>query len=453
MSPTENGSPSNDSPKSDGSAYRASAPSNPRNLVSILVRLVPPLLILAIGWIGYVTLSVEPEETKKAKGKPRPIRTQVVELVTRDYETKIVTQGNVRPHDQITLNSEVTGKVVRISANFEDGAFFKAGEVLVELDTADFEAAVANAEAQVARTTSAYALEKAESDQARLNWKNLKSNPDEDPDPLVLRIPQLRQAEANVKSADAQLGRAQRDLERARIRAPFDGRVRQRTVGLGQAIRANSPLGTLFASDYAEVRLPISGQDLPLLVLPEKLGDPPVEVELRDALNPANESVWTAQIIRTEGTLDASSLELFAIAKVDDPFGIISGNPPLRIGQPVTASVSGKVLENVMALPRLGVKRLNQISIVDPKELTLHNRTIEAIWADERNVLVRDPHIPNGSLLATTKLSYAPEGAAVEILPNLDTNAPSMAAPKDPKAGKPEKGLKGGGGGKKSGGF
>jgi RND family efflux transporter MFP subunit len=413
--------------------------------LAIVIRLVPPLVILAAGWFGYSTLSIEPEEKKRPKGTPRPIKTQVVELLVQDYPTKIVTQGNVRPHDQITLNSEVTGKIVSISASFEDGAFFKAGEVLVELDTADFEAVVANGEAQVARMTSAYALEKAQSDQARLNWDKLNLN--EEPDPLVLRIPQLKQAEANVKSADAQLGRAQRDLARTQIRAPFDGRVRQRTVGLGQAIRTNSQLGTIFASDYAEVRLPISGEDLPLLNLPEEVGDQPVEVVLRDALNLANETIWKAQIIRTEGTLDASSLELFAIAKVDDPFGIISGKPPLRIGQPVTASVSGKVLENVMALPRLGVKRLNQVYLVDPKKMTLHNRTIEAVWADGDHVLIRDPHIPDGSLLATTKLWYTPEGATVEILPDIDPNAPPKTTMVDPKAGKPGKGksLKGGG--------
>jgi RND family efflux transporter MFP subunit len=419
--------------------------------LAIVIRLVPPLVILAAGWFGYSSLSVEPEEKKRPRGKPRPIKTQVVELIAQDYPTRIVTQGNVRPHDQITLNSEVSGKVARISPSFEDGAFFKKGGILVELDTADFEAAVANAEAQVARMTAAYALEKAQSDQAQLNWDKLNLN--EDPDPLVLRIPQLKQAEANVKSTNAQLGRAQRDLERTQIRAPFDGRVRVRAVGLGQAIRTNSQLGTIFASDYAEVRLPISGEDLPLLILPEEVGDRPVEVVLRDTLNLANETVWKAQIIRTEGVLDPSSLELFAIAKVDDPFGIISGKLPLRIGQPVSASISGKVLENVMALPRNGVKRLNRVYIVDPKQLTLHQRTIEAVWADEHHVLIRDPHIPDGSLLATTKLSYAPEGAKVEILQDVNPDTPSKTTMTDPKKGKPDKGSSLKGSGEKSGGL
>ena len=182
------------------------APGN--RTLAIITRLVPPILILAVGWFGYSTLSQEPEEQKRPKGKPRPIKTQVVELVEQDYATKIVTQGNVRPHDQITLNSEVSGRIVSVSPRFEDGAFFELGEVLVELDTADFEAAVANAEAQVARTTATYAIEKAQADVALTNWENLNLN--EDPDPLVLRLPQLKQAEANVKSSEAQLGRAQR---------------------------------------------------------------------------------------------------------------------------------------------------------------------------------------------------------------------------------------------------
>lgn len=429
MRPTDSSSPQNDPPetkvfeKSGSSPERASS-----GIFAILIRLLPPALILAVGILGYLQLSIEPEEPKKARGKPRPIKTQVVELVSRSYPTRISSQGNVRPHDQITLNSEVAGRIVRISPKFEDGAFFNKGDVLVELDPADFEATVANAEAQVARTTSAYALEKAQSDQARQNWERMSPNKDEQADPLVLRIPQLKQAEANVKSATAQLDRARRDLERTRVRAPFDGRVRQRSVGLGQAIRINSTLGTIFASDYAEIRLPISGEDLPLLDLPENIGDAPVSVELRDSLNPENSVVWKAEITRTEGALDASSLELFAIAKVDDPFGMHTSNPPLRIGQPVTASISGKVLENVMALPRLGVKRLDQVFLVDPQKMTLHNRTIKAIWADEEHVIIRDPDIPEGMLLATTKLGYAPEGGQVEILPEINPDAPAKSA-------------------------
>ena len=78
----------------------------------------------------------------------------------------------------------------------------------------------------------------------------------------------------------------------------------------------------MFAVDYAEVRLPIASRELKHVKLPEMEGDPPVEVELRDAINDSSDSVWQAKIVRTEGVLDAGSLELFAIARVDDPFAL-----------------------------------------------------------------------------------------------------------------------------------
>ena len=408
---------------------------------AILIRLLPPIAILAVGLIGFSILSFEQEEPKKARREPRPIKTQVVELTLQNYPTRIDTQGNVRPHNQITLNSEVSGRIIELHPNFEDGAFFNRGDILVTIDPADFKAAVLTAEAQLARMTAAYDMEKAQAQQAKENWERFES--DEEPDDLVLRLPQLREAEANMNAASAGLERAVRNLERTQIKAPFNGRVRERNVGLGQAIRINSPLGIMFATDYAEVRLPIPGQDLPFLDLPEEVGDPPVDVVLKDAINLGNETTWKAQIVRTEGTLDTNSLELFAIAKVDDPFGQISGKPPLRIGQPVLASISGRVLQSVMPLPRLGVKRLDQVYLVDPNKMTLHNRTIEAIWANEDHVIIRDPNIPEGMLLATTKLGYAPEGGQVEILPDINPDAPTksawleaMGVPSKPKGGK-----------------
>lgn len=108
-----------------------------------------------------------------------------------------------------------------------------------------------------------------------------------------------------------------------------------------------------------------------------------------------------------------------------------------------------------MAIPRIAVKRLDQIYLIHPKKLTLHTRTIQALWADEEHVIVRDPNIPDGSLLATTKLSYTPEGARVEILPTIDPDAVPATTMLDSdvtklKEGglKSEKGKQGGGKGK-----
>ncbi len=157
------------------------------------------------------------------------------------------------------------------------------------------------------------------------------------------------------------------------------------------------------------------------LTLPEGPEDPPIDVELRDALDENSETVWTAKIIRTEGTLDRNSLELFAIARIFDPFGRKSAHPLLRIGQPVVATIPGRVLKNVIVIPRMAVRQLDRIFLVDPNELTINRCTIEPVWSDEDHVIIRDSTITDGALLATTHLIYAPNGSKVEILP--DPNA------------------------------
>ena len=77
---------------------------------------------------------------------------------------------------------------------------------------------------------------------------------------------------------------AERNLRRSKIRAPFDGRVIQRNVGISQAISATTILSAMFSVDYAEVRLPISSQDMKNLKLPEAPDDEPLDIVLRTPL-------------------------------------------------------------------------------------------------------------------------------------------------------------------------
>ncbi len=408
-------------------------PPGRRRLFPILVRTVLPLAVLVSGWVGYSFLSVEPEEPKHPEGEARLIKTRAMALRVGHFPTTIKTRGTIRAHNQVTLTPQVSGKIIRILPGFEDGAFFGEGDVLVELDSQDFATAVVIAEAQLARAASVYAQEETRAKQARLNWEDLGY--DEDPSELVLRLPQLREAQANMDSARAQLSQAMRNLDRTHVRAPIAGRVRRRSVGLGQSVGPGTPLGTIFAIDFAEVRLPIAARDMAFLTLPNGPEDPTVDVELRDALDEDRTAVWTATIIGTEGALDENSLDLFAIARVLDPFARTTGHAPLRIGQPVVATIPGRVLDNVVAVPRQAVRQLDRLVLLepnepndpndpnDPNELVIKSLHIDALWSDEDFVIVRDPNLTDGTLLATTHLVYAPDGSRVEILPDPNITA------------------------------
>ena len=416
MDPPEKNSPiaSSDSSNDDSTKYISSSNSSQRRVVKILV----PISVIGLGVLILYLLNKNPpdEEIQVAtkKNQKRELRTRVIELKKENYQTTIEANGIIKAHNEIILTSQVSGRVVTIHPQFEDGAFFKKGAILLELEEADFLTSVASAKANLAQAEAAHAQEKARSEQAKLNWEDLGY--DEEPNDLVLRLPQLKEAVARVNSAQTQLAQAERNLSRSKIKAPFDGRVIQRSVGISQAISATTMLGRVFSVDYAEVRLPINSTDMRNLELPENPEDEPLKITLADALDDENSNSWKAEIVRTEGTIDQNSLELFAIARIHDPFGINSGASPLRIGQPVSAMIPGNVLENVFRIPRKAVRRLKMIYLINPDTFTIQGITIDPVSENEDYVFINDQSIKEGTFLATTPMSWVPEGAKVEII-------------------------------------
>ena len=415
------------------------AATPPPSAKGMLLRAIVPLAILAGGWIGFKVLSTEQAHVQHPPPEPRVIRTRVIKLERADHQSVIRTQGVVRPHNTATLTPQVSGKVAVVSESLHDGAFFAEGDVLLELDDDDFETEVLSAEAQLARAEALLSQEEAKAKQARLNWEDLGYT--EEPNELVLRLPQLREAKANREAAQAALDRSQRDLSRTKIRAPFDGRVLQREVAVGQSVTPGTALASVYMTVFVEVRLPIAARQQPFVTLPQDRSDPPVEVELSDALTETSNTTWKGSIVGTEGALDESSRELFAIARINDPFSRQQPEggrkPPLRIGQPVHAAISGKVLENVLEIPRSAVRKLNRIYIVDEETKLLTRHEVEAVWSDVDHLYIRSPDIPDGALLATTRMVYAPNVSRVEILPDpVEPESGEDVADPQPAAGK-----------------
>ncbi len=382
-------------------------------------RILVPILILAIGVGAWMWLGQPVAEPKSVRQPAQKLETGKIELRRTRFPVILETQGTVRAHHLTTLTAQVSGTVKVVNACFEDGAFFEKGDILLELDPSDLATLLVASESRLARAEAALAQEEARAKQARLNWEDIGYK--EEPSPLVLRVPQLKEANANVTAARADVEQAQRNLERSKIRAPFAGRVKSRMVGLGQAVGGTTPLGEIFATDYAEIRLPLSATQLAYAKLPNREDDAPVPVTLTDALgSAANPRTWAAKIVRTEGSLDDSSRELFTIARIDDPFGLVSGNPELRIGQPVRAAVEGVVLDDVFVLPRSALRGVNRVYLIDRDKLVIQRTDIDPVWSTADSLIVRNG-LENGAWLAISRLPYAPNGAPVEIIQTENT--------------------------------
>ena len=391
----------------------AASSATPSSWAGILFRLAIPCGILAAGWYGFQLLADKIEKPQRPEAKKVLLRSRVAEIDVVDYPVVVKTHAVVQPHNLVTLNSQVSGTVAHISPAFEVGAYFKKGDVLVEIDPSDYETALAIAESELDAAKSELKLAKlVEERKLRLVESNAVSQGE-----VETASASREQSEANVALAETKVQQAKLNLKRTKILAPFDGRVMSKLIGIGQLAGTNSPLGDVFAIDYVEVRLPISGEQREFLDLPEFSDDPELVVHFRDGILASDNFAWSGKIVRTEGVLDQNSRDLFAIARIDDPFGRKSEKPPLRIGQPVVASIEGRMLHNVIALPRAAVRQLDQVVLVHQEEMTLLPMQVDAIWADAEHVIVPAEAIPKGMWLATTPMPFTPKGAKIEIIP------------------------------------
>ena len=125
--------------------------------------------------------------------------------------------------------------------------------------------------------------------------------------------------------------------------------------------------------------------------------------------------------MRCDGMLNEDSLEVHAIASIEDPFGQAGLRQTLRMGQPVSSSHHGKATNQCRCTSKeKAIRELDQIYLVDPMTHMLSKHRISPIWRDEVSVIVRDPMLPaDGQWVATTYLVYAPDGTKVEVIPDL----------------------------------
>lgn len=386
-----------------------------------LIRLLLPIVVLASGYLGYHLLSEKEEKKPPRRPTSRVIEAEADLLQKTDYRVTLVSQGTVQPHNQTSLTPRVSGRVIKISPNFESGSFFNQGDVLIELDPTDFLAAQTGAEARLARAEASLAQEEARSKQALLDWNDLGYTTP--PTDLVLRKPQLKEAQANVKAASADLAEAVRNLDRSKVLAPYAGRVQQRLVGLGQSVSPGTTLGDIFSTDFAEIRLSLSARELVHVTLPNNPDDPPLPITLVDALTDESTQTWKGLIVRTEGSLDEKSRKLFIIARVNDPFGLkTKTDAPLRIGQPVRGILEGQIIPDIFVIPRKTLRSPNEIIVINPEDSTLLRQKINPIWSDQDNLIVRDDLI-EGWHLVTNRLAAAPNGAKVQIVTSEEPKA------------------------------
>lgn len=366
-----------------------------------------PIIILAVGVLLFFIFS--------GMKKPPEIKPEVenIPMVTVDKITlstvtiNIQSHGIVKPKYETELVAQVSGEIVELSPLFLRGGFIKKGQLLARVDPSDYQSALIDAEAKMASAQASLEKEEAQGKVAESEWKSIT---DSSPSQLSLRKPQLAQEIANVKSAKASVLRAERNLERTEIRAPYDGMIESRHIGLGSFVVTGALIGKVLGTDIAEIRLPVADKQLQFLVEDGVDSD----VLLGGSYSGVTHE-WKAQINRSEGVIDSTSRMSYLVAEIKDPYRLSAQTTnalPLRFGSYVNAKIIGQQVEDATSVPRHLVKE-GRVAILD-EDSRLHYTPVNIIRNEGENVLI-SKGLNQGDKVIVSALDYPVDGMKLAL--------------------------------------
>lgn len=344
------------------------------------MQVILPVLVLVGGMAGsWALLTSKPVLEPKIQELEPPL-VDVIQVHPRMLQINVHSQGVVQPRDQIDMVPEVAGKIVHIHQGLVPGGFFEAGDLLYAVDPRDYDYAVVDAKAAIAQAQHQVLFEEAQAEQARSEWLALGEG---EPTPLALREPQLAEARAKLQAAEADLERAKLRRKRCELHAPFDGRVLEKYAGLGQYVQTGDKLARVYATDVAEVRLPVAVEQLGFLDLPLSGDRGGPDVLLTTELAGVRHR-WDGRIVRTEGSLDEASGLLHLVAEVRRPYQRENDEMPLMAGLFVQAEIEGREQTGLFELPAGAVNSMQEAWFVDQDD-RLRIRRLEVLhWQKDR---------------------------------------------------------------------
>lgn len=344
-----------------------------KTIINII--LVVLIIIAGLGVMRYLK-SNGPKANKEAVKKVIPVvKTMVV--TSKSAQLFVKTQGSVEPSRSTQAASEVMGRVIKVSPLFRVGEIFIEGDILLEIDGADYRSALATAESTLADARLALTQEEARADQAARDWAKLGSG---EPSDLVLRKPQIKSAKARMLASEASVEKAKRDLERTKLRAPYDCKVKETYTDLGSYITPGMPLADLYSTSDFEVSVPLTLEELGYLESSEVVG-----TEVKMSARIGNENLaWLGKVTRNEGQIDRKTMTVNLIVQIT---ANDSSYPLPPSGLFIDVEIIGKLLDDIVEIPRSALQSDNRVLILN-SENKLEFSSVEVIRSMASTVII-----------------------------------------------------------------
>lgn len=380
-----------------------------------VVQLAISITFVALGVLGFWALTAsKPEMERRKPPVPVPmVRTMAVK--TGPQKVYIQGEGTVGPLREINLVPQVGGKVVYASPSMVNGGVFRKDDLLLRIDPVDYQLAVTLARAKVKDAESRLQVAEEEAAAARDEWRLLyegSSKENSKPPPLVAKEPQLAAAKAELEADEADLRKALLNLERTELKAPFNGRVGEENVDIGQYVSAGQSLGSLYSTEAAEIVVPLEGEALFWFDVPGFTSrDGRGAAALIKADVAGRELNWTGKVVRTEGKLDERTRMINVVVRVEQPY---AKKPPLVFGLFVEVKIEGRMIPNGAVIPRAGLHQGDIVWIVgEDSRLQFRQVEVGRIQGDE---VIITGGLEDGERLVITPLKAVTDGMTVRVV-------------------------------------
>ena len=374
-----------------------------------------PILIVISGLIiGSLILFTGPSLEPRAPAENKPL-IRTITAKSESIRLSSTAFGTVSPRSENELIPEVSGSIVFMSPSLVSGGFFKKDDLLFSIEPLDYEVALEQSSAALKSAESE--LENAQRNHDRqINLAKKQSISEARKEEAINR---LRFAESAHREANARVSLAKKNLERTKIRAPYDGRVRNEKIDLGQFVNRGQSIASIYAIDSAEIRLPVHDKELAFLDLSlfetAKSKDDAVILKATFA---GEQHTWSARIARTEGELDSRTRMINVIAEIDSPYSSKDSRPPLTIGLFVEAEILGRFIKDAVVIPQSAIQDRNLVYTVNEKN-RLEFRKVKILRMINDQAVITDG-LKTGDTVCISALRNAEPGMEVRTSTKLE---------------------------------
>lgn len=404
-----------------------------RKVFVILIDAVIPLALIVAAIIGMRVLILTRPEVPKVERAALPTLVETTTIPETAPQIWITAFGTVEPVREVTLRPQVEGVVVEQNDKMTVGGIVSEGERLVKIDPRDYQYRVDQRESALVTAKTNLRMEEGRQVVAKREWELLESSVPvtEAGKDLALRVPNLEEREAAVRSAESQLAQARLDLERTTIHAPFNAIVIEESVELGQYLSPQNTIARLVGTDvyYVEVSVPVRYLNWIRLPGPEEQNGEGSRVEITKQIEGETGLKREGRVVGLLGDVDPNGRMARLRIALRDPLGLETDRPlsqPFLVGDYVRTAIQGPIIEHALEIPRLALHEDDQVWVMS-EEGTLEIHEVNVIHRGQDTVVVQGG-VTSGDQVVMSTLPEAIPGMAMTTEPDNPTTATAGTA-------------------------